>query len=59
MRAAGRPAADVEDRADRLGALLHVEQPEVAGSLGARAGVGRDAGPGVVDRQRGARIVEA
>ena len=52
MGAAGRPAPDVEDRADRLGPLLHVEQPEVAGPLGRLAGVGLDPGAGVVDRQR-------
>ncbi len=48
---AGRPAPDIEDRADGLGPLLHVEQAEVAGPVGAFAGVGLDAGTRVVDRQ--------
>ena len=56
---AARPAADVEDRADRLGALLHVEQPEVAAPLRGRAGVRGDPGPGVVDRQRDAGLGRA
>ena len=36
---AARPAADVENRPDRLGPLLHVHQPEVSAALGRRAGV--------------------
>ena len=36
VRAAARPAPDVEDRADPLRPLLHVQQPEVAVALGAR-----------------------
>src|SRR6476661_908386 len=55
MGAASRPAADVENRPDGLGSLLHVEQAEVAGTLGLGPGVCLDAGPGVVDRERDAR----
>jgi hypothetical protein len=57
--AAAGPAADVEDRPDRLGSLLHVQQAEVAATLGDRAGVGLDAWSGVVDRQRRAGLRRA
>ena len=45
MRASGRPAPDIEDRADALRPLLHVQQAEVALLLGPTAGIGGDATP--------------
>jgi hypothetical protein len=54
VRPAARPATHVEDRADRLRPLLHVEQTKVAGRVRGLGGVGVDARSCVVDRQRGA-----
>ena len=48
---AGRPASDVEDRADLLGPLAHAEDPEMTGRRRVLGRAGLDARPGVVDRQ--------